>query len=407
MTPPTHPVPARPSVRVRPVVDGVDGSTFVKKVNPRARKFRMALATIFLMVAAAFAAPFSGLLLPSPFAAETAAAQSGSGVGGVGGSANPRSDYWREVREGPGSGAYSAVAGWDNPEAAVLIQNGGQNWRRLRNGVVATYAPWTIVAVFAALVLYHLFHGQNKLADRPSGRRVLRWKPYERALHWTMALLFVVLAVTGLSLFFGRAVLIPVLGKDAFAAYAGLAKDLHNYLGPAFFACMLAVLLLWLPRNIPNRHDWEWLKRGGGLFGKSGGGHGSDHPPAGFLNAGEKIWYWIVFIIGGLVCLSGLVLDFPNFGQTREAMQWANLIHAALSVGWIAVALGHIYIGTLGTEGALEGMRTGYVSEEWAKQHHNLWAAEAKPSGTPEPASPSSPAVSPSASPAPAAPAAG
>ena len=340
---------------------------------------RTAAWSVFLVLALALAAPFSGLLLPP--SAQIAMAQSEGGGG-----ENARSGYWREARKG--AGGYSAVAGWDNPEAGVLIQNGGQNWRRVRNGWIANYAPWMMAAVFAALVLYHLLHGQNKLAHRPSGRRVLRWKPYERALHWTMALLFVVLAITGLSLLFGRALLIPVLGKDAFAAYAGVAKDLHNYLGPAFFACMLVVLLMWLPRNIPNRTDLQWIRRWGGLFGRGA------HPDAGFMNGGEKIWYWIVFIVGGAVCVSGLVLDFPNYDQSREAMQWANIIHGALSIAWMSVALGHVYIGTLGTEGALEGMRTGYVSEEWARQHHNLWLAETQKSAAAAGAESAAPAAS-------------
>ena len=329
----------------------------------RIRRRRAAVWTVVAILALSLAAPFSGLLLTSEFArAETE-------------TANARSEYWREARKG--AAGYSAVAGWDDPESGVLIQNGGQNWRQIRNGWIANYAPLMLGVVFAALVLYHALHGRNNLSERPSGRRVLRWRPHERALHWTMALLFVILAVTGLSLLFGRALLIPVLGKDAFAAYAGVAKDLHNYLGPAFFACMVLVLLLWLPRNIPNRTDWEWVRQWGGLFGKG-------HPSAGFMNGGEKIWYWIVFLVGGAVCVSGLVLDFPNYGQTRETMQIANVIHGGLSVAWLSVALGHVYIGTLGTEGALEGMRTGYVSEEWARQHHNLWLEEVRRSGEEE-----------------------
>jgi formate dehydrogenase subunit gamma len=73
------------------------------------------------------------------------------------------------------------------------------------------------------------------------------------------------------------------------------------------------------------------------------------------------------------VCISGLALDFPNFVQSRETLQLANVIHAVCAMIWLAIAFGHMYIGTLGTEGAIEGMTTGYVSVEWAKQHHSLW----------------------------------
>ena len=311
-------------------------------------------------------APFSGVLLHNAAAEETAAA-------------NPRSEYWREVRDG--ESGYSAVRGG---ESGVLVNAEGQNWRRIRNGWIANIAPWLILGVLGMLAAYHVLHGQNKIAAPLSGRKVLRWKTYERVLHFAMAGLFVVLAITGLSLLFGRALLIPALGKDAFAAYAAVAKDLHNYLGPAFAVVLSAVVILWMRHNIFNAHDIEWLKRWGGLFGSGA------HPRAGRMNGGEKIWFWIITLVGGAVCISGFVLDFPNFGQARETMQAASIVHAALGAGWIAVALGHIYIGTLGTEGALEGMTTGYVSEEWARQHHDLWLEEIQKSGAAEDSVPSS-----------------
>jgi formate dehydrogenase subunit gamma len=203
----------------------------------------------------------------------------------------------------------------------------------------------------------------------------LRWKAYERALHFSVAFLFIVLAITGLSLLFGRALLIPIVGKDAFAAYASLAKDVHNYLGPLFSVLLAVLIVLWMRHNIFKPEDWEWLKKWGGLFGDGA------HPHAGRMNGGEKIWFWLISTVGVAACASGLIMDFTNFQQGRETMQIANIIHAVLSIGWIAVALGHIYIGTLGTEGALEGMTTGYVSEEWAEQHHDLWLEEMKQGG--------------------------
>ena len=325
------------------------------------RKRRIAAWSLAAILTLSLAAPFLGALLPS--GATPAAAEESAEV-------NPRSEYWREVRGG--NVGYSAV---DGDEAGSLVNSGGQNWRRIRNGWVANFMPLLIVAVLIALCAYHALRGQNKIAEPLSGRKVLRWKTYERALHFAMAGLFIVLAITGLSLLLGRALLIPILGKDAFAAYAVFAKDLHNYLGPPFMALLLAVVVLWARHNIFNAVDAQWLKRWGGLFG------GGEHPHAGRMNGGEKIWFWIVAVVGGAVCVSGLVLDFPNFDQSRAAMQAAHLFHATLGVGWIAVALGHIYIGTLGTEGALEGMATGYVSEEWARQHHDLWLEDIQKEG--------------------------
>ena len=321
------------------------------------RKSRRSIAFISVVLIAilSLAAPFSGLLLL------------GDNVAVAAEEVNPRADYWREVREG--ERGYTTVSG---QETGVLINDNGQDWRRWRNGVVATYMPYILLAVLVALTAYHLLHGQNKIDEPLSGKKVLRWQFYERFLHFSVAGIFILLAISGLSLLFGRAVLIPVVGKDAFAVYADFAKDVHNYLGPIFSALLAAIIILWLPRNLFKPEDWDWLKSWGGLFGSG------KHPSAGFMNGGEKIWFWILCTVGVAVCISGLVLDFPNFQQERETMQVANIVHGILSIGWIAVALGHIYIGTLGTEGALEGMATGYVSEEWARQHHNLWLEEVK-----------------------------
>lgn len=318
------------------------------------RRRSIAVISLVFIAVLSLAAPFSGLLLVG-----------GGNTASAAEDVNPRSGFWREVRDS--ERGYTAVTG---QEAGVLINDNGQDWRRWRNGVLATYMPYVLLLVLAAITGYHLLHGQNKIDGALSGRKVLRWQVYERALHFSVAGIFILLAISGLSLLFGKAMLIPVLGKDAFAAYAGFAKDVHNYLGPVFSLLLAAMIVLWLRRNLFQPEDWRWLKRWGGLFGSG------DHPHAGFLNGGEKIWFWILCTVGVAVCVSGLVLDFPNFQQERDTMQVANIVHGVLSIGWIAVALGHIYIGTLGTEGALEGMATGYVSEEWARQHHDLWLQE-------------------------------
>ena len=330
--------------------------------SSKKRRRRIAIWTLAAILSASVILPTGGYVahLISSANAEALAEE-----GGFPGGENPRSQYWREVRES-GEG-YSAVTG---AESGVLIQSRGQNWRQIRNRFVARYLPWLIVIVVGLLAAYHIFHGQNKLSERPKGKRILRWKFYERVLHWTTASLFIVMSITGLSLLLGRALLIPIFGKDGFSAFAEFAKFLHNYLGPPFAICVGLILILWMRHNIPNRHDWQWLRRWGGLLG------GGNHPHAGRMNGGEKIWFWIIATAGVAVCASGLVLDFPNYEQSRSTMQTANIIHAALSICWIAVALGHIYIGTLGTEGALEGMTTGTVSEEWARQHHDLWLEE-------------------------------
>ncbi len=277
---------------------------------------------------------------------------------------NPRANYWRSVRQG--QSGYTAVSG---PEANVLIQSGGQDWRNLRNGPISRYGGWLLAVTVLMLGIFFILFGTNKIEGGPLGVTVERWPMLDRVVHWYVAILFIVLALTGLSLFYGRTLLIPVLGKDVFATYAGYARPVHNYIGPCFAAGLILMMLIWVRDNIFNRVDRRWLAQGGGLVGNG-------HPHAGRFNAGEKIWFWGVVLIGLTVSAAGLVMDFPNYGQTRETMQWANIIHVSLSMVLVAGALAHIYIGTLGNEGAMEGMKTGRVDVQWAKQHHDLWYDE-------------------------------
>ncbi len=282
---------------------------------------------------------------------------------------NPRANYWRAVREG--FGGYTAASGPYTTD--VLIQNGGQNWRQLRNGPVAGALPWLMAAVALGLGLYFVLHGPVKLSHPPSGRTVERWTYGERVLHWYTAVLFIVLAITGLSLMLGRELLIPWMGLTAFAAYANVAKVLHNYLGPLFVIGVVLEIVSWARLAVPSKVDWEWFKAGGGYIGKK-------HPSAGKLNAGEKIFvFWTATVgMGILVSASGLILNFPNLGFTRETMQTANLIHGVAAIIYVSIILLHIYLGSIGVQGALEAMTTGRVSVEWAKEHHDLWYEEVK-----------------------------
>jgi len=328
------------------------------KANKRARAKKIALWSFLSIFLGAMLAPLSGYL----YVAISGPAQAQSAE-----ETNPRANYWRAVRDG--KTGYSAVKG---QESNVLIQNGGHNWRQWRNGPIANYGPWLLALVVAALAIFYMVKGKLPVQGTPSEQKVLRWSLFERNLHWINAVMFIALGITGLSLLFGRAVLIPVLGPEGFAAWAEAAIAIHNLVGPVFILTIAVIILLWIRHNIPNSHDIEWLKQGGGYLRKG------KHPRAGRVNGGEKIWFWVIATFGVAVCVTGVILDFPNFGQTRDTMQLANLIHGAAATIWIAVALGHIYMGTLGTEGAMEGMTTGYVSKEWAQQHHAIWYEQVK-----------------------------
>lgn len=274
---------------------------------------------------------------------------------------NPRSEIWLQVREG--RQGYSAVSG---PESGQLIEASGEVWRRIRNGPLAVYGGWAMTVTVILLLLFYLIRGQVKLTKPKTGIKLMRWSSFERFIHWYTAILFIVLSLTGLSILFGRSLLIPVIGHEAFAIWANAAKIIHNYSGPLFMAGLFTMIIIWVKDNLPDQYDLNWLKGFGGLIG-------NNHPSAARMNAGEKLWFWLLSLCGVLISLTGLILDFPVIEQERLILQVTHLIHLSSAILLMIGALGHIFIGTIGTEGALEGMVNGEVDETWAKQHHDIW----------------------------------
>lgn len=277
-------------------------------------------------------------------------------------------DQWRQVRSGETDANYRDSRADSNYN---LINASGETWRQLRNRWVSPYGLIVVLGMAGVITLFYLIIGRKPLDEPRTGKKLFRWSLLMRSLHWTVASLFIVLALTGLNLLYGKFLFRTLFGDAFWASMISGSKLLHNYLGPIFGILLVVLLLKLLKDNIPKKHDLEWFKKGGGLIGKG-------HVDAGFANGGEKGWYWLLATVGLLVVASGFVLDFPNYGQSRDTMQWANIIHSVGALGLTAVALGHIYIGTLGTEGSLEAMTTGYVDETWAKEHHNLWYDEVK-----------------------------
>ena len=279
---------------------------------------------------------------------------------------NPRSEYWREVRHGVVG--KTVISG---QETNVLINSSGQTWREVRNGTVIVLGGWVLVAVIGALALYHLLTGGAKLGER-SGVMIFRWSISDRVIHWYTTVLFLILMITGLSLLWGKSLLIPMMGKEGFAAWAALAKPVHDYLSPFFVIGLVLMWLKWFKRNIPRAYDLEWIKQGGGYLG------GDKHPPAGFTNAGEKMYFWTLVFVGATAIVSGLFMLFPNMGWDRWTMEVANIVHSVSSLVLIAFVFLHIYLATIGSEGAFEGMISGEVDENWVKKHHDVWFDEIK-----------------------------
>jgi formate dehydrogenase subunit gamma len=208
-----------------------------------------------------------------------------------------------------------------------------------------------------------------RLESGRSGRSIVRFTAFERFVHWMTATCFIILAVSGLNITFGRPLLLPLIGFEAFSEWSQWAKYAHNYLSFPFTIGVVLIFLIWIAGNIPNKLDIDWLKRGGGMIGH-------DHPPAYRFNAGQKAIYWIVVVGGGAVAVTGYQLMFPFYLSGIEGMQIAQIVHSVVSVLFVAAMLAHIYIGTIGMEGAFEAMGSGTVDVNWAKEHHSLWLEE-------------------------------
>ncbi|HEV7617093.1 MAG TPA: formate dehydrogenase subunit gamma [Burkholderiaceae bacterium] len=263
------------------------------------------------------------------------------------------------------------------PEQDVILQRGGNTWRTLRNGPIAT-ASGTLLLVVPLLMLgFYRLVGPARLDHPESGRKIERFSDWERTVHWATAISFLLLAATGLILMFGKKILLPWMGHMPYSWLAAISVYIHNFVGPLFILCSIIMFATFAYRNIFQRWDWLWIKKVGGLITH-------EHVPAGFFNAGEKLWFWGgVTLLGLLMSVTGLVLDFVNLGQTRYILQWANYLHITGATLYMVAAMGHIYIGTLGTPGAYEAMRYGTVDEEWAKEHHELWYNEVRAGAAP------------------------
>ena len=297
-------------------------------------------------------------------------------------------EIWRAIR----GGAQGNVS-IPNKQAGQMIQSQGDNWRAMRNGPI-TVLGGTVVLLFIGIVaLFFLVRGRVRIDSGFSGITMERFNTLERAVHWMTAVSFIILALTGLNMLYGRHFLIDVIGKDAFAQLVMLGKYAHNYLAFPFMLGLVLMFVLWVRHNIPNRYDLTWVANAGGLFVKG------VHPPSKKFNAGQKVIFWVVILSGLSLSLSGWSLLFPFttdfFAQTfallnlvgfnfstdltpMQEMQLSQMWHGAVALVTIGIMIGHIYIGSVGMEGAFDAMGSGQVDENWAREHHNIWVAEVK-----------------------------
>lgn len=289
---------------------------------------------------------------------------------------------WRDVQRGVEG--YSSLPKSQAPEAGVLIQGqvqypgsrlttAGEAWRQVRNNWIIPYGGALIIISIVALAIFWFTKGAigHNDAVGGGGRRIERFTPFERAAHWTNAVAFVVLGLSGIVMAFGRFFLLPIMGGTLFGYFTYLLKNLHNFFGPLFAVSLLIVIITFVKDEFPRKGDMGWLLKAGGVFSKSG-----DEPPSHRFNAGEKVVFWIgVVLLGIITVASGLVLNhlIPGIDYVRSTMQQSHMIHAVAAVLMICLIGFHIYLGTIGMRGAYTTMRHGYVDEAWAREHHAYW----------------------------------
>jgi len=343
----------------------------------------------------------AGLAIQPAFAQEADAPDTNENAPFTTQSSNSDSDFWRAIR----NGADGEVA---NPygESGVLIQppgqpqnseifgvqvTAGQLWRNMRNNDVTKWGMYGLGGIIVLLALFFAIRGRIKIDHGASGVTIERFKLIERIGHWLTAGSFILLGITGLNILYGKSVLMPVIGKDAFALITYGGKYIHHFSGFAFMAGLVLIFLMWVRHNLPSRTDIGWALQGGGIFAKG------VHPPAKKFNAGQKVIFWLTILCGASLSLSGISLIWPyefmmfnktfvllnSFGfqlptdlSPIQEQQYAQLWHGILSLFMICVILAHIYIGSIGMEGAFDAMGSGQVDLNWAKEHHSLWVEE-------------------------------
>lgn len=312
-------------------------------------------------------------------------------LGTQGGVSDP--EFWRALRYGSADVRVSA----GGEVATVLVQDGGMRWLAFRAGPLRQYGGWLLLGTLALLVVFYLLRGKIPIDGEKTGRTVTRFKAFERFGHWLLGGSFILLGITGLITLFGRVAIAPYLGKEANATFLELGKWVHNNVAWAFIAGLVIIFVMWVVHNLPDRTDLVWISQAGGIVG-------SKHPPAKKFNAGQKVIFWSVVLFGASISITGVSLLFPYelpmFAKTfavvndiglssllglgelsetlapQEEMQLAQLWHAILAFVLMAIVIAHIYIGSVGMEGAYDAMGSGEVDEAWAKQHHSIWLEE-------------------------------
>ena len=327
-------------------------------------------------------------------------AQQGGNVPGNALGSMSDAQMWRAIK-----GGIRGDVSIPDKQAGQLVQADGDAWRGFRNGPLASYGAYAMAGIILLLIIFFVVRGKIKIdhGPDPQGRTIERFNALERAVHWLTSTSFIFLAFTGLNILYGRYFLKDMIGAEAFGMITYYGKLGHNYVSFAFVVGLIMMFFLWFRFNVPNLRDLKWLAVGGGMFTRG------LHPESGRFNAGQKIIFWSVILGGFSLSFSGIAMIWPyefqpwagtfaflnNFGFNLPAItselqevQLSVLWHSIMSMVMIVIVIAHIYIGSVGMEGAFEAVSSGQVDINWAKEHHSLWVEEEmqKNSGQQQPA---------------------
>ncbi len=150
-----------------------------------------------------------------------------------------------------------------DPMASSLIQPAGRDWRDFQRYKLPVIGGIAIIGMLALLAIFLMIRGRIRIEHGFSGIKILRFASFERFTHWLTATCFIILALSGLNISFGRVLILPLFGAEAFSTLTAWGKIAHNYLAFPFMLGLVIMFLVWIKDNIPGKLDLVWLKKGG------------------------------------------------------------------------------------------------------------------------------------------------
>ncbi|MFG6665777.1 formate dehydrogenase subunit gamma [Halomonas sp. HNIBRBA4712] len=205
--------------------------------------------------------------------------------------------------------------------------------------------------------------------NRWGQRMVLRYSPSTRINHWTMALSFILLALSGLAFFHPPFFFLShTLGGPIWA------RILHPFIGVVFFLLFALMAVSHFRSNLPISNDVRWMKQIKDVLAN----RDEKVPPIGKYNPGQKLVFWLLVLCVPTLLITGVLMWRPWFADYFPVgvVRVASLLHALAAFGAIVTIVIHIY-AAIWVKGSFGAMIRGFVTHAWAKHHHPLWYDDA------------------------------